>query len=356
MVLMNIFRIKEARTFMPDIIAPGTGLSPATNKSVIPANNVVTIEDILNGGKYKLPGAGGDWGSGEDVSKSYKDEGDGYKRQERDMDILKKMTTLSPDYKREVWEVRVPGGKKSFVSLNLAKEYERLMVQKGIPVRWTSRTKLAQVQPPNKVQLVATTMEKTFMVESIDMQAGMKQNGAAFCVAPNTFMTCAHVIKKYDKNKQKELALADLSTTIQLSLINGEQKVSAKLIAINALWDLALIQCEINVEPFKIDVEPLIGDDIFTIGSPHGFENNVSFGTIGSLDRQIYTYKDAPMYMFVDLAAFTGNSGGPIIKQSNGAVVGVLTAIVSATGEYGLNAGLQPSYIKNFCEKSGILV
>jgi hypothetical protein len=353
---MNIFRIKEARTFMPDIIAPGTGLSPATKKSIIPTNNVTTIEDILNGAKYKLPGGGGDWSSGEDVSKNYKEDGDAYKRQERDIDMLKKMTTLSPDYKREEWSVRVPGGKRSFVSLNLAKEYERLMRQKGIPVKWTSRTKLAQTQPPNRVQLVAQTMEKTFMVESIDMQAGMKQNGAAFCVAPNMFITCAHVIKKYDKNTTKELIVADLTSTIQLSLINGEQKVSGKLVAINSLWDLALIQCEINVEPFIVDTNPMVGDDIFTIGSPHGFENNVSFGTIGSLDRTIYTYKDSPLYMFVDLAAFTGNSGGPIIKQSNGAIVGVLTAIVSATGEYGLNAGLQSSYVKNFLQTNGISV
>ena len=31
---------KEARTFMPEILAPGTGLSPLTNKSIIPTNNI----------------------------------------------------------------------------------------------------------------------------------------------------------------------------------------------------------------------------------------------------------------------------------------------------------------------------
>ena len=62
---------KQARTFLPEILAPGTGLSPTTDKSVVPTNNVYTIQDVLDGRKYTLPGGGGDWSSGEDVSKSY---------------------------------------------------------------------------------------------------------------------------------------------------------------------------------------------------------------------------------------------------------------------------------------------
>ena len=68
---MKFYKLdKKARTFMPEILFPGSGLSTPTNKSVVPTNNVTTIQDVLDGRKYTIPGGGGDWSPGEDVSKS----------------------------------------------------------------------------------------------------------------------------------------------------------------------------------------------------------------------------------------------------------------------------------------------
>ena len=60
-------------------------IGPSTQKSIVPTNNVHTIQDILNGSPYKTPGSGGDWGVGENSQPgSYKPEGADYKRQERE--------------------------------------------------------------------------------------------------------------------------------------------------------------------------------------------------------------------------------------------------------------------------------
>jgi len=194
------------------------------------------------------------------------------------------------------------------------------------------------------------------MVETLNLQEGIKMNGAAFCIAPNYFITCAHVIKKYNKNVEKELDFSSFSNIIKVSLLQDGKKIPVEVIDMNASWDMALLRADISVEPFSLDTNISVGEEILTIGSPHGFENNASFGFIGSLDRKIYTYKGAPDYIFIDAPVFTGNSGGPIIRQSNGAVVGVLTAIVAANGEYGLNAGLSPKYIENFCIMNNVTI
>ena len=84
----------------------------------------------------------------------------------------------------------------------------------------------------------------------------------------------------------------------------------------------------------------MVGDEIIAIGSPHGFENNVSFGQVGSVDKTIYSHNGAPMYMFVDLSVFSGNSGGGkiILGQNDAEANGqakreeIMTAIGAATG------------------------
>lgn len=362
MKIISVNPVKTARTFMPEIIAPGTGLSPATNKSVIPTNNVVTIQDVLDGRKNWVPGGGGDWSTqwGDDNGKSFKPEGDDYKRETRDLDIMNRMVnqipvSVYPNYNEQKWEVKVPGGKRIFPSQNLARQFSRKMIEKGIPVSSVSRVKMAQNElkenSEDRVKLVAKAMEKTLMVESVNLLKGEKLNGATFCLAPNYFITCAHVIQSYNKNEEKEFDLSSIYQNNKIFLIRGNEKFPAEVIAMNAPWDIAILKCALEVEPFILDENPAIGENILTIGSPHGFENNVSFGNIGGENRKIYNHENAPDYLFVDLTAFTGSSGGPIIKESNGAVIGMLTAIVTASGEFGLNAGLPSSYLKEFCSK-----
>ena len=136
---MKIARVKLARTFTPfdnHVTEDGhTALSPPTEKSVVPTNNVHTIQDIVfDGRKYKLPGGGGDWGEGDEAQPgSYKSKGSDYKSQEqfweqqrrqKDFYSRGKLLQGTPLEAPEVWQVVMNGGAVSFPSFPLAQQYQ----------------------------------------------------------------------------------------------------------------------------------------------------------------------------------------------------------------------------------------
>jgi S1-C subfamily serine protease len=326
-------------------------LSPSTQKGIMPFLNVPTVQDIIERKidmKDYNPHSMGDWAPGEDVEKNYREEADDYKRRERDMGILKFMTEPR-DKSPQKWTVKIPGGSKTFMSFELARQYTR---EKNLPfsyVRRVAQNTINNSQEQLRIDVIADSLKKTFMVESINVAQGVRDNGSAFCVAPNHFITCAHVIRSY--NKMDDVGMDYFADAI-ISIIDGNRKSEAYIVSIDPKLDIALIRANVDSEPLGIDIGSEVGYDIIAIGSPHGYENNVSTGTIGSLGRKVYFYKGAPEYMFVDLSIFPGNSGGPVIRVDNGKVVGMVTLIVAAAGGYGLNAALPSSYIADFCRKN----
>jgi len=346
-------KIISYRTTMPfDNRGPGgdATLSPSTQKGTVPFNNVHTIQDVLNGREYNSLHGGGSWSPGEDMPSSYKEKGDDYKRKERDWSILQKWTggEVAPP---EKWYLRVPGGYREFPYYGMAQKYKEKLLARGYPNIYLTRSvHVAQNQNgQSRVETVAQSINKTLMVESINLEGGVKETGSTFCVAPNLFITCAHVIKKYDKTKT--LNPEGFADNIIINLVRNGQRVKAELVNVDLAWDLALIKADVDTEPFELETSVELGEDIIAIGSPHGYENNISTGSLGSENNPIFFHENAPQYMFVDLSVFPGNSGGPVIKESNGKVVGMVTMIVSSEGSYGLNAALPAKYIEEFLRR-----
>lgn len=348
-----VMKILSYRTTMPFDnrgLDGSTSISPATDRSIMPFLNVPTIQDIIEN-KINLkdysPHSGGDWAPGEDVDKSYKEKGDDYKRRERDLDILQFMMQ-DREKNPQRWMVKLPGGTKTFMSFELARQYTR---EKGLPFSYVRRIAQKTINPQEetRVDVIADALQKTFMVESINVSRGTQETGSAFCVYPTYFITCAHVIKGYNKNKEIE---ANYFSDSMISLVDNNRKVEAHIVGIDPKLDIALLKSNIDAQPLKIDLEIEIGYDIIAIGSPHGYENNVSTGTVGSLGRKVYFYQGAPEYMFVDLSVFPGNSGGPVIRLDNGNLIGMVTLIVGSASGYGLNAALPSKYIYDFCIKN----
>ena len=325
-----------------------SSISPTTNKSVMPFNNVPTIQDVLDGRvsiEDIYPHTRGNWAPGEDVDKSYKDKGDDYKRKERDEDILRRMYDREGKEKNhQAWEVKVPGGSRFFISFESA---QRDIREKGLPFKYLSKAAQNTLVEKSRVGLIADSINKVFLVESINSLEGIKETGSAFCVGQGKFITCAHVIMKYNKSSISEY-VNGFGQGIIINLIQNGRSHRAQLVDVNLNSDLALLNADIDVDPVEIDGEANIGEDIIVIGSPHGYENNVSTGTVGGLDRRIYSYEGAPQYMFIDAAVFPGSSGGPVIRIADGKIIGMITLIVSTEGEYGLNAALPSSYIDKF--------
>lgn len=339
-------RIKAYRTTTPFDNRGDGMLSPPTQKSVMPFNNVPTIGDIMNGTPYAPDvHARGDWGNGEDVDKSYRDSGDEYKRQAKDFDLLTKMQNdVALLEQPGKWKVRVPGGSRTFLSMEAVQSYIR---NHHIPFSYVTRMAQVMSEPVDRVALVSDSLSKCFMVESLNPIEGVKETGSAFCVAPGLFITCAHVVKKYDKTQA--VSSKNFAEGVIVNLTHSGSYHKASVVVVNLHWDLALLKSDIKADPFTLSTNINAGENVIAIGSPHGFENNVTDGIVSSLDRSIFSYENAPKYFFLDLMVFPGNSGGPVIRENTGEVVGMVSLIISATDSgYGLNAGLPASYIEQF--------
>jgi S1-C subfamily serine protease len=76
-----------------------------------------------------------------------------------------------------------------------------------------------------------------------------------------------------------------------------------------------------------------VGQKVFAIGNPFGFDQSLTTGIISALGREIQSVSGAPIRDVIqtDAAINPGNSGGPLL-DSAGRVIGVNTAIYSPSG------------------------
>ena len=78
-----------------------------------------------------------------------------------------------------------------------------------------------------------------------------------------------------------------------------------------------------------------VGQKVFAIGNPFGFDQTLTTGVISGLEREIRTPENVAIRGVIqtDAAINPGNSGGPLL-DSAGRLIGVNTAIVSPSGAY----------------------
>lgn len=81
-----------------------------------------------------------------------------------------------------------------------------------------------------------------------------------------------------------------------------------------------------------------VGDIVFAIGNPYGFQSTLSSGIVSQLGRAI-TVETTGGYLLADLIQITvpinpGNSGGPLLDMY-GRVVGITTAIIEGAQNVG---------------------
>ncbi|MGD9967284.1 MAG: S1C family serine protease [Hyphomonadaceae bacterium] len=78
-----------------------------------------------------------------------------------------------------------------------------------------------------------------------------------------------------------------------------------------------------------------VGQAVFAIGNPFGFDQTITSGIVSALGRQLPTDdgREIADVIQTDAAINPGNSGGPLL-DSAGRVIGVTTAIFSPSGAY----------------------
>ncbi len=117
-------------------------------------------------------------------------------------------------------------------------------------------------------------------------------------------------------------------------------KWKARLAGYEADKDLAVLKIDAParlLRPIQVGSshDLKVGQHVFAIGNPFGFDQTLTTGIISALDREISSVTNRPIKGVIqtDAAINPGNSGGPLL-DSAGRLIGVNTAIYSPRGAY----------------------
>lgn len=124
-------------------------------------------------------------------------------------------------------------------------------------------------------------------------------------------------------------------------MLANQQTFPAQLVGIEPDKDIAVLKIsapDVTLRPIQIGSsrDLRVGQRVYAIGNPFGFDHTLTTGIIGGLGREIKSaVTDRPIQGVIqtDAAINPGNSGGPLL-DSAGRLIGINTAIVSPSGIY----------------------
>lgn len=187
----------------------------------------------------------------------------------------------------------------------------------------------AQVYTQALEQAVGITTEVTY-TNFFGQTSSSAVSGSGFIIDESGYILTNYHVIEYAYEGKKDVTVMTYDGT----------KHNASIVGVEPSNDVAVL---------KIDAEDLqavslgdsdviqVGETVYAVGNPLGeLEFSMSTGHISALDRVISTEESESINMFqIDAAVNPGNSGGPLYN-SQGQVVGVVTAKYSSTGVEGL--------------------
>ena len=177
---------------------------------------------------------------------------------------------------------------------------------------------------PSVVYITSIAVERDFFsFRALEVPQG---TGSGFVWDENGYIvTNFHVIQNA---QAAEVTLADGSVW-KAALVGYEPDKDLAVLKIDAPKNL--------LPPITVgtssDLE--VGQKVFAIGNPFGFDHTLTTGVISGLGREIESVTRRPIQGVIqtDAAINPGNSGGPLL-DSAGRLIGINTAIVSPSGAY----------------------
>ena len=114
----------------------------------------------------------------------------------------------------------------------------------------------------------------------------------------------------------------------------------AQLVGVEPDKDIAVLKIDAPKHllppiPLGTSSDLQVGQKVFAIGNPFGFDQTLTTGVISGLGREIESATRRPIQGVIqtDAAINPGNSGGPLL-DSAGRLIGINTAIYSPSGAY----------------------
>lgn len=143
--------------------------------------------------------------------------------------------------------------------------------------------------------------------------------GSGFIISSDGYiMTNAHVVERAEK------------ITVRLT---DKREFHAKVIGTDQRTDVALLKIEATGLPKVTMGDPnklRVGEWVFAIGSPFGFDSSVTAGIVSAKGRSLPQDNFVP-FIQTDAAINPGNSGGPLFNM-DGEVVGINSQIYTRSG------------------------
>ena len=133
--------------------------------------------------------------------------------------------------------------------------------------------------------------------------------------------------------------VVDDAKKVVVTFLDG-RSYNAEVIGIDKFTDIAIIK--VNTDLIRLQPLPLgdssnlkVGEPIAAIGNPFGLSGSMTSGIVSQLERLLPSGSgySIPDVIQTDAAINPGNSGGPLLNM-RGEIVGINTAIQSATGEF----------------------
>eukprot|EP00419_Tripos_fusus_P008890 CAMPEP_0172657952 /NCGR_PEP_ID=MMETSP1074-20121228/2450_1 /TAXON_ID=2916 /ORGANISM="Ceratium fusus, Strain PA161109" /LENGTH=402 /DNA_ID=CAMNT_0013473159 /DNA_START=46 /DNA_END=1254 /DNA_ORIENTATION=- len=180
------------------------------------------------------------------------------------------------------------------------------------------------------INLFKRTSPSLLMISDRDSR-GPGVVGAGFAWDQNHVVTTANMIKGI-RRPSVTLVEKDSKGGEQAKIVNGA------LVGLDPMSDVAVLWVDAAMKPLRRGSSQnlLVGQDIYALGNPFGFEHSLSKGVVSGLSRTFVNQGGRPIEGIIqtDAAINPGNNGGPLLDGS-GAVVGLNNAILSTTGTFG---------------------
>jgi len=185
----------------------------------------------------------------------------------------------------------------------------------------TSTIALFERTSPSVVHIATTTLKPKRSFLTLNIYEMPKGDGSGFVWdRDGHIVTNFHVIQDARSLRVK---------------FSDQTVYRARLVGAAPDKDIAVLH--IDVPPEKLHPIPVggssdlrVGQKVFAIGNPFGFDQSLSTGVVSALGREIESVTGKPITDMIqtDAAINPGNSGGPLL-DSAGLLIGVNTAIIS---------------------------
>lgn len=122
-------------------------------------------------------------------------------------------------------------------------------------------------------------------------------------------------------------------------VLNDKRTYKAQVIGLDPTTDLALLKVEekeLPYIPFGNSDDLKVGEWVLAVGNPFNLNSTVTAGIVSAKGRNINILQEEfaiESFIQTDAAVNPGNSGGALVN-TEGALIGINTAIASTTGSY----------------------